>query len=328
MRHDTINFMEPLSRISTHAPQDGTLSVVLHESGEDNFINHPKSITGKHSLYEIGSITKVFTAIALLILEHEEKIRRHDTLEVCLPEVNFSDSRVAGVTLVQLTSHTSGLPKLPDNMNPENSDDPYADYTEDDLYQFLSRYELENADKTTVSYSNLGYGLLGHILARADGGTLGELLEERILAPLGMKSSYILTPSDKPGKLMPGHTNNGKPVSNWHLGVFAGAGGIVSNAADMSSFLQAQLYPSDDLLGSALKRSREVLAESKNGKLQHCFGWVSCRSKAGSTVYWHNGQTGGYQSFMGFSPEENRGFVAMANYKLDLDKLGIEYFGL
>lgn len=128
------------------------------------------------------------------------------------------------ITLLDLATHTSGLPRLPDNFSPKNADNPYADYTVEQMYAFLSGYTLPRDIGATYEYSNLGSGLMGHLLARNDGTNYEALVLERICRPLGMTNTQVvLTPGLK-ARLATGHNAAGERVSNWDLPTLAGAG--------------------------------------------------------------------------------------------------------
>ena len=165
-------------------------------------------------MFEIGSITKVFTAAILADMVARGQVRLDDPVAQLLPATVKVPSRNGRrITLLDLATQSSGLPRLPTNFAPKDSANPYADYGDQQLYDFLSGYELPRDPGATYEYSNLGMGLLGHALARKAGMSYEQLVSRRVLAPLGMKETAItLSPALRP-RLVPGHGDTGQVVA-------------------------------------------------------------------------------------------------------------------
>ena len=169
------------------------------------------------------------------------------------------------ITLADLATQSSGLPRLPTNMPVANPANPYADYTAGLLYQFLDGYQLTRDPGQAYEYSNLGVGLLGYALARAGHGSYESLLRTRILTPLGMGATGITLTEDMRSRLAPGHDAAGQAVPNWDLSVLAGAGGLRSNVNDLLTFLAANLDTRRGPLARACalaRHTREVPGQS------------------------------------------------------------------
>lgn len=324
-----IRFMDKLKQLlgKEFKGKNDEVSAALYRDGHTEYFYQGAGGHVNDNLYEIGSITKVFTALLLLILENRDEINRNDHIKDYLPELDFNDRNVADIKLEKLICHTSGLPRLPDNMPTFDPEDPYADYTVSYLYSFLSEHKLERESTGKFKYSNLGYGLLGHILEIASGKTYADLVNESILQPLNMQSTFVNTGESISTSLKPGHDTEGKEAANWHMGALAGAGGIVSSISDMSIFLQAQINPPKGALGQSIKVSHEVIVSSSETK-KHGFGWNIYNIESSSNFVWHNGQTGGYQSFIGFVPSDKLGIAMLANCKPNLDKVAASFFGI
>jgi serine-type D-Ala-D-Ala carboxypeptidase/endopeptidase len=188
---------------------------------------------------------------------------------------------------------------------------PYADYTVPQLYEFLSRYHLTRDPGETFEYSNLGVGLLGHVLALATGRSYEDLVRERITAPLEMThTSIALTPWMR-DHLALGHDPQGKVVGNWDLPTLAGAGALRSTTLDMLKFLDANLRPRPGTLGRAMILAQHVRAPAGSG-MSIGLNWILAPT-GGDTVVWHNGGTGGYRTFVGFIPSRKLGVVVLTN---------------
>src|SRR5690606_39223249 len=147
---------------------------------------------------------------------------------------------------------SSGLPRLPGNFAPKDITNPYADYTPERLYEFLSGYSLPRDPGASYEYSNLGMGLLGHALALKAGRSYEALVTERILEPLGMRETVIVLTTPLRQRLAAGHSANLAPAANWDLDALAGAGAWRSTTADMAKFAAAAVHPPDGMLGKAL----------------------------------------------------------------------------
>ena len=265
-----------------------------------------------NTVFEIGSITKVFTGTLLAALVEEGKVRLDDPVQKYLPDsVRMPTRNGKAITLALLAEQRSGLPRLPDNMRPADPANPYADYSVAQLYQFLSNHQLTRDPGQTWEYSNLGVGLLGHVLARAAGKSYEELVRERVLVPLKMThTSIALTPWMR-DHLALGHGPQGDVVANWDLPTLAGAGALRSTALDMLKFVDANLHPERGPLGRAMALAQRERAAAAP-PMAMGLAWLIMRAGT-DTIVWHNGGTGGYRSFVGFVPAREIGVVVLTN---------------
>src|SRR4051812_44174133 len=191
--------------------QHGT-NVYAHgvcERGKTNEVNGD-------TLFEIGSITKVFTTTLLQLMVDDGEVRLEDPISKYLPaSVKTPKQGKREITLLDLAMHTSGLPSLPDNIAPKDGDDPWADYTVEQMYECLRKTKLLHRIGSKVDYSNFGMGLLGHILALRAGTNYQALVISRICEPLGMNSTRITLSPELKARLATGHSEVGPPVKNW-----------------------------------------------------------------------------------------------------------------
>jgi serine-type D-Ala-D-Ala carboxypeptidase/endopeptidase len=216
------------------------------------------------------------------------------------------------ITLAQLSTHTSGLPRLPDNMPLADPEDPYADYSEAMMLEFLARYELPREIGETWEYSNLGVGLLGYLLGRAAGSDYETLLRERILAPLDMADTGITLSADLQGRFAPAYDAFLQPTKPWRLPAFAGAGAIRSTATDMLKFAAALLDPASPV-SAALKTTLSVQVDTGNPRARQALGWQVVPVEGGREVLQHGGGTGGFRTHLALEPAKRRAVVVMAN---------------
>ncbi|GJG85228.1 hypothetical protein tb265_04090 [Gemmatimonadetes bacterium T265] len=264
-----------------------------------------------HSVFEIGSVTKVFTATVLAEMVQEGKVRLDDPAQRYLPpNVRMPARSGRAITLESLAEQNSGLPRLPDNLHPADPANPYADYSVQQLYDFLSRYTLPRDPGAQFEYSNLGVGLLGHLLSRAARESYEAMERERVWAPLGMTHTAITLTSWMQAHLALGHDEQGRVVANWDLPTLAGAGAIRSTTDDMLKFVDANLHPERGTLQRAMAFARAERAPA--GAMSIGLNWLVVHAGA-DTIVWHNGGTGGYRTFVGFEPSRRTGVVVMTN---------------
>jgi CubicO group peptidase (beta-lactamase class C family) len=218
------------------------------------------AVIDENTLFEIGSITKVFTTTLLADMSLKGEVGLDDPANRFLPDgVRLPNRKGVEITLRHLATHTSGLPRLPGNLGFANliSDNPYARYGVDDLYACLKRVRLKNVPGRVSRYSNLGAGLLGHVLCLAAGSDYERLVKERICRPLGMADTTIALTAEQQQRMAQGHAK-GKPVSNWDFPTLAGAGALRSTIRDMLKFLHANIEPDSTPLADTVRLTHEL----------------------------------------------------------------------
>jgi CubicO group peptidase (beta-lactamase class C family) len=262
-------------------------------------------------VFEIGSITKVFTGLLLAQAVVEKKVTLETTISSVLdPKLKFADPRIAAITLKQLSTHTSGLPRLPDNLDAGAvEDDPYAHYDEKLLLAYLTSAKLEGEGPYSCSYSNLGVGLLGHLLGKVDEMSWEKAILEKICLPLGLNDTSV-----HPGPMLPLATPHAgeKGVKQWHLDAMAGAGALRSTAADLLKFGEAMLHPEQTPLKDAWAIALQAQADAPAMGGQIGLG-VFLGMREGERFLSHDGGTGGYSSSLQVIPAKGIVRVALIN---------------
>ncbi len=277
---------------------------------------------GEDTIFEIGSITKAFTGVLLADMVERGLAAIDGPVSKSLPPGATVPARGGKqITLHDLTTHRSGLPRLPENFDPKDWDNPYADYSAARLLEGLSKHELSQDIGAKYAYSNLGAGLLGYALAQRAGKSYEQLIVERICDPLGMRDTRIMLSAEQRSRLAPGHAA-GKPVKNWDLGALEGAGALRSTARDMLRLMSAGLGLAPSRVSKALDASHRERHETGQPELYVAWGW-HVWTKHATTIIWHNGGTGGYHSFCGFRPDKKIGVVVLANSNEDIDDIGL-----
>jgi len=272
------------------------------------------------SSFEIGAATEIFTGLLLAQAAIEGKLHLQSTVRELLPkELPIADPALGMSTLLQLATHRAGLPALPPNLLPANGDDPYADYSPQDLCAFLANYRhVEPAAKT---YSALDAGLLGDLLGRSYGQKYAELLVEKVLKPLGLEHTGF---DDSLG-LLAGHTTQGNSAPHWHFGALAGAAGLRSSIGDLLTFLQQNLQPQASKLRAALLLARQTQTGSREDV---GLGWNIVEVDDGEQTWplvWRASRTAGFATFLGFRTDRQQALVLLGNSDVDLSALGIAW---
>jgi CubicO group peptidase (beta-lactamase class C family) len=265
------------------------------------------------TLFEIGSITKVFTALVAADMAQRGEIRLDDPIAKYLPpEVKLPTRAGRQITFIDLATHTSGLPRMPTNFRPKDPANPYADYTAEQLYEFLSTYELPRDIGVKWEYSNLGFGLLGHVLALRAGMDYEKLVVARICTPLGMPSTRVTLSPELTQRLAAGHDAGLVTVPGWDQAVLAGAGALHSSANDLLTFLAAVMGYTHTPLQPALLSMLATTRPTGMPFQEVGLAW-EVDTRGGGKLIWKNGGTGGYRTFIGFSPATRIGVVALSN---------------
>lgn len=284
-------------------------------------LNSKEAVTAK-TLFEIGSITKTFTCEMLALMADQNEVAISDKAQKYFPSnVVLPEKNGKSITLENLAMARSGLPRLPGNFAPADATNPYFDYTEKELFQFLTNYELSREPGSQYEYSNLGMGTLGYILSKKRGVSYRELVASLITKPLKMHQTFISGEIKDKKKLATGYVDqNAMKAWTWSdQSVMTGAGGIISNAEDMMLYLQAQLATDNSPLTKAFKETHKERADA--GTMQIGMGWHIKDHK----YIWHNGGTGGFRSFAGFDPEKKRAIVILTNSTNGADDLGFNW---
>ena len=279
---------------------------------------------GPRTVFEIGSINKTFTGTVLADMVAKGEVALDDPVQKYLPEgVTIPSRNGRQITLLDLATHRSGLPRLPNNHRPADPTNPYADYSVETMYAFLSSHELRRDIGAEFEYSNLGVGLLGHALGRAAGKPFEQLVRERVLEPLGMRMTGYGRDGEMGEWHAKGHDGDGDVVSFWDgTDAIHGAGGMRSNLEDMLVYLRAQLGPADTELERAIRVAQQV--HHRFPDMAFGLNWA-IRAEEGRTLISHGGGTGGFNTMIGFDPARRTGFVMLTNTGDFDDDLAVDF---
>lgn len=261
------------------------------------------------TLYEIGSISKVMTGVQFADAIRRGEVTKHTHADDLLPDgVDSKDFKGTEVELWHLTTHTSGWPTAPANLQPTDPDRPFWGYTEEMLHRYISNVAPMREPGTEFEYSNLSVGLLGEMLADRAGMSYEEAVIERVFERLGIDDIQITLDADDMKRLAPA-TSQGRSTKPWgDIGPVNAAGMWVASGPAMLEFAVANLSDEDEGIYESLEIAREPMAESGFGQV--CYGWMLAKD---GTTYWHNGMTGGYSSYMAVNRDLDAAVVVLTN---------------
>jgi D-alanyl-D-alanine-carboxypeptidase/D-alanyl-D-alanine-endopeptidase len=294
--------------------------VVFHGTGEKGGARKVDADT----LFEIGSVTKVFTSLLLADMVRRGEVALDDPVAKYLPAgTKVPEGGGKQITLVDLATHTSGLPRMPDNFAPMDPNNPYADYDVARLYAFLAGHQLRRDIGSKFEYSNLGVGLLGHALSRRTGMDYETLVRTRITEPLHMDSTAVTLTPALTTRLATGYDPSLDPVANWDLGVLQGAGALRSSANDLLKLLAAELGYTPTPLKPDMDAMLAIRRSMGAPRAEQALGWQVFGFPQGEIVN-HNGGTGGYRSYVAFDLKRRVGVVVLSNSEsvMGVDDIG------
>lgn len=276
--------------------------------------------------FEIGSLTKTFTALALAQLAVRDVVAFDQPLSDLLPRDIEAPTRGGEVIrLGHLASHTSGLPRLPKGLLPRGlfRSDPYAGCTGELLLDGLRRTRLRSVPGSRFRYSNLGAGLLGFVLARHLGTDYDTLIQSEICRHLGMTDTRVVLGPSGVARLAGGHSRSGRPRPPWHLAALAGAGGLHSTVPDLLAFARAHLGPAPEELAGAIALNRRT-TQRINARAAIHPGWLAADlPRSQHRVLFHSGGTGGYRSLLAIAPDHGAAVVILSANNRSVDRQGL-----
>lgn len=305
------NVAEIIFSKSKDLPNNTQLSIVLIQNGKTNYygiikVNDTiKPKENQNKIFEIGSITKVFTSTVLTSLVADKKLKITDEIN---SYYSFPFKNNIKIKFESLANHTSGLPRLPENLDLSNETNPYKNFGEREIEDYLKNLlKLENEPSKISSYSNLGAGLLGYTLGLSQKTSFQKLLQKRVFDKYKMTNSFTSS-QNLNNRLVKGLNGNGEVVTNWDFDVLFGGGGILSSTEDLVKFAYAQFNPKNKELALTRKSTFDINEDMKIG-----LGWHILKTEKGFNWVWHNGGTGGYSSSMVLDVENKNGVIILSN---------------
>ncbi len=309
---------EQLAPLLTAAPSASAVAIAAIRGAERVLLcggrdaRRGGAATTADTRFEIGSITKTFTALLLAEMVAGGEVRYDDPIDAYLP-ANTAPLVAGGapITLLALATHTSGLQRLPPGLFrlalPRWFSNPYAAFTDEHLQRSVARCRVRTSHRGQVWYSNFGVGLLGHVLANAAGTDYPSLVTTRVCNPLRLQHTTC-----DPGQAQAVGYRHGRPRPPWHIPGLPAAGAIRSSAQDLQRYLQAHLTPGHAALPGALREVQQARASKPGSEDRLGLIW-NLRSYDTHDLLFHSGATRGFTAFIGFSPQAHTGLAALAN---------------
>ena len=305
------NISNSIYSLSNNFPNKTQLSIAILKNGKVNYYgiiienDTIKSIKNQSKIFEIGSITKVFTSSVLASIVLDNKLKLNDFVN---DYYDFPFNNNTKIKFLDIANHTAGLPRLPENLDLSNEVNPYKSYGNKELNEYLKNIlELDNKTVTKYEYSNLGAGLLGHTLGLSQKLTFNDLLIKRIFNKYKMQNTHTSLNGIE-NNLVKGLDDKGQEVSNWQFDVLFGGGGILSTTEDLAKFAQAQFDKKNKELELTRKPTFDIKDDMKIG-----LGWHILKTEKGFNWIWHNGGTGGYSSSIVLDVEKKNGVIILSN---------------
>jgi CubicO group peptidase (beta-lactamase class C family) len=276
------------------------------------------------TLYEIGSVSKVFTSLMLADAVVRGEIELNAAANVANPAgIRFRSRDGRSIKWIDLSTHRSGLPQIPGNLPPTDLTNPYRDYDSTKAAAFLNQYELPRRPGDSQEYSNLGASVLGYLVAQKAGKSYQDLLRERIATPLRMTDCTVELSEDQTQRLAAPHDQIGSATPPWTFSDLPGAGGIHATIRDMMRFAAAQLTPPTGKLGDAIELAWKQQRDADASGPAMGLAWMIAADRQ---TRWHNGQTGGSHSAIFINRELNCAVVVLCNTAVmkEVDQLAIQ----
>ncbi len=308
------------------------LSVGIIDHGHISTYGYGETTKGKGQLpdagtiFEIGSITKTFTATLLAHYVLAGKIKLTDPITMYLPDSVAANKDLQKITLVQLSNHTSGLPSLPANLFIRNNVDPfnpYKNYNKSQLFAYLRTCSLLTTPGEVSAYSNMGVGLLGLLLEKVSGKSFEQMVADMICKPLDMNSTYQILPPELLQKFASVYNQNGVATTAWDFDALKACGSLHATVTDLLLYAKANMQTTGTL-AKEFALTHQVTFDKKE---KVCLGWFIIKIK-GTDHYFHNGGTYGSSSFLAFNADKNVAVVVLSNMAISTDALGISLLQL
>ncbi len=332
-REEVDAFIDPLI---TYNLSKGVVVVLVDRNGYTWYSYGVKDAISKEfpdntTLFEIGSISKVMTGHLMIDAQHRGLFNISEPINTWLPDqYRITDEEGSRITGIDLVTHRSGLPRVPDTFAETNSALSSEDTIEESMqhfrtmnaaavYEWVRNQSLMTPPGYEYSYSNLGGAIAGDIVSRATGISYPELLTEQILIPLGMMNSGAEWTSESLNKRTTGYRGYAYPMDESHLIRFndfwSATGGVHSNADDMALYLAAQLDLIETPLADSIKETHLPLSISSAGPpmLEQGVFWDILHNRDGTIIIKKAGETNSHQASIAFNPKLQAGVVILSN---------------
>ena len=313
-------------RVATFHDSVGLIVGVVEPAGRRLFARGPAQVGNDEAvdgdtIYEIGAVSKTFTGLLLTEAARRGELTLTDPVTKYLPPGSTVPQRGRPITLLDLATHTSGLPKMPGNVAATDLNHPNAEMSADQLLKSVAVYDLSRDVGSAYEYSDAGYELLGMAIVAAGHTDYDTLLKSRILAPLHMTNTHLAQSLEEKPLLSVGYDAHLTSVPHAHVPLVPGAAGMRSTANDLLNFVAANIGLANSPLTPAMADTLKTKRQTQYLELQIAIGW-HVATLHGVEMVWENGQTDGYRAFIGFVPKARTGVVVLSNAANTIDDIG------
>lgn len=273
----------------------------------------------ENTIYEIGSITKVFTSLVLSKMYLRGELALNDPISKFLPKgIKTPFRNGKEISLLNLATHTSGMPRFPYNVSPKDLDQPYNDYGVNKLYEYIDGFQPTYDIGSRWKYSNIGYGVLGRVITLVSGKKFESLVIEEICNPLQLGNTVITLNDKQRSNMAVGHTEAGMPVEITQLGEISAGGALRSNINDLLTFAEANLGLKETPLFPAMELTHIARVKKDGDDTFNTMGWTL----VSEGLLFKDGGMPGFRTFIGIDKKNKRGVVVLSNSNNSVTDIG------
>ena len=289
---------------------------------EGQLSDHDSRLPDGNTLYEIGSITKVFTSLLLADMSLKQQLNVHDPISEFLPvTVKTPIRKGKEISLLSLSTHRSGMPRFPYNTDPKNLDEPYIDYGVNQLYEYVAHFEPSFDIDSKWQYSNVGYGVLGTVLTLVTQKNFETLMTDEICKPLHLNNTVISLTAKQKENLAIGHAETGTNVGLTALGAIEAGGALRSNVNDLLTFAEENMGLIKTALFPAMELTHVLQAKKDGNDTYTTMGWTLDNNN-GQNILFKDGGMPGYCTFLGIDNKNKIGVVVLSNSNNSVSDIG------
>ncbi len=318
------NEIEKIIKREVNNKRSNSISIAILDKGKITYVNagYPfdkrTDKASEHTIYEIASVSKIFTTTLLADFVIKDKIGLDDYMVDYLPDtLQFSDERIRQIQIKHLAAHTSGIPAPISSARCEDPEQHHKYLTFSDIFSMLETLTLAHEPGTQFDYQNTSIALIGYILCSIEGVTIEELLFENVFLPMGMHNTCFDVSNQQLPKLANAYIRPGVLVPNWEWGAAKASGGLRSTTEDMAIGLNKLFYENSQFSDAMRLATRVEFDSTHFNNTAMGLGWYIA-DYSGRTLIGHGGTVRGFKSVIQYDVDNQRGVVVLSNSANDI----------